>query len=306
MSSPVTNILLKITAVLLAVLLWFHVVSKKQYEYSLTLPVTEFDLPAGIGPVSGFPDSLTVQVMADGKGLMRTDWKKAGLKIKATRLRRGINTLDLNLETVSLVRAENVTLQELPGAGTITVQLDRLDTLQAPIASRVTVVPERGDMYITGKISLTPNRTRVIGPASLLSQIDSIFTEPVVLNNGDSVHTVYLKLQPPAGIDLRLQDDSVLARVSFEKAATRRFEPMPVIMGRNSLEGDATIEPDRVAVDLRCPEAIIDSLSSGDIRVRVHNDAAIRDGYLKVEVTFPRQCTLIRVIPDSVRVRISP
>ncbi len=36
---------------------------------------------------------------------------------------------------------------------------------------------------------------------------------------------------------------------------------MPVTLGRNSLGGDAIIEPDRVAVDLRCPETVIDSLS---------------------------------------------
>jgi hypothetical protein len=304
MSSLFSNILLKITAVLLAVLLWFHVVSKKQYEYSLTLPVTEIDLPAGIGPVSGFPDSLVVQVSADGKRLMRTDWKKAGLKIKATRLRRGINSLELNLETVSLVRADNVSLLELPGAGVVTVNLDRLDTLQVPIASRLSAATNGGAIYIAGKIVLTPDKTRVIGPAALLAQIDSIRTEPKTVNNGDSVHSLYLKLESPEGV--RLQNDSVLARVSFEKAAIRRFEPLPVAMGRNPLGGDADIEPDRVAVDIRCPESIIDTIASSSITALVNNDGSIRDGFLKVEVIFPRRCTLLRVVPDSVRVRITP
>lgn len=304
MSSPFSNIFLKITAVLLAILLWFHVVSKKHYDYGITLPVTEIDLPAGIGPVSGFPDSLVVRVNAEGKQLLRTDWKKAGLKIKATRLRRGINNLELNPETVSLVRAENVTLLDLPGAGSITIQLDRLDTLQVPIASRITAALNGGTMYVAEKVVLTPNRTRVIGPAALLSQIDSIPTESKVLTNGDSAHTMYVKLQPPTGI--RVQDDSVLARVLFEKAASRRFEPLPVTMGRNRLGGRVKIDPDRVAVDIRCPETIIDTISSSAIKAQVNNDDSIRDGYLKVNVTFPRRCTLLRVIPDSVRVRITP
>ncbi|MDD4052509.1 MAG: hypothetical protein PHR28_11515 [candidate division Zixibacteria bacterium] len=304
MSSPFNNSLLKITAVLLAVLLWFHVVSKKHYEYGTTLPVTEIDLPSGIGPVSGFPDSLVVKVTAEGKRLLRDDWKKAGLKIKATRLRRGINSLELNLETVSLVQGENVTLLELPGAGAITIQLDRLDTLQVPIASRITAASNGSTMYVADRVVLTPNRTRVIGPAALLTQIDSIFTEPEVLDNGDSVHNMYVKLEPPTGI--RLQDDSVLARVSFERAASRRFEPLPVTMGRNRLGGKAKIEPDRVAVDVQCPEAIIDTISSSGIKVQVNNDGSIREGYLKVEVMFPRRCTLLRVIPDSVYVRITP
>lgn len=306
MSMSVTNILLKIMAVLLAVLLWFHVVSKKQYEYDVTLPVTQYDLPPGIGPVSGFPDSLTVRVLADGKRLMRDDWKKAGLKVKGTRLRRGVNSLDLNLETVSLARADNVTLQEIPGAGTITVQLDRLDTLDAPIAARITVAPERGAAYITGGVKLTPNKARVIGPASLLDRIDSIYTEPMVMQNGDSVHSLYLKLQRPAEVGIHLQADSILAKVSFERAVTRRYEPLPVTIGRNAAGGEAAFEPDRVAVDLRCPEALSDTLSGAAIQVRVNNDGGIRDGYLKVEVTFPRQCTLIRVVPDSVRVHMIP
>lgn len=306
MSSTVTNILLKITAVLLAVLLWFHVVSKKQYEYNLTLPVKQIDLPAGIAPVGGFPDSLVVRVLASGKQLLRTDWKDSGLRIKGARLRRGINTLDLNLESVSLVRAENVTLLDLPGAGAITIQIEKMDSVVVPIVPRVSVEPAHGLMILPEQTRLTPARTKVIGPVSLINHIDSVFTEPLVIDQADSTVQYHLKLQFPEGMGIRLQHDSVLATIGVEKSAMRRFEPVPVTMGRNALGGETIFEPDRVAVDLECPEQIIDTLSGSIIRAFVNNDGAMRDGYLKVEVVYPNHCTLIRVVPESVRVTVRP
>ena len=53
MSNSAINILIKLIAILLAILLWFYVVSQKDYEYELTLPVTEVDYPDGLGLVSG-------------------------------------------------------------------------------------------------------------------------------------------------------------------------------------------------------------------------------------------------------------
>ena len=73
MPGTITNILTKVIALLLAILLWFNVVSKKQYEADLTLPVTEVDCPPGLTPVTGVPRSLAVKVMAEGRKLLRSD-----------------------------------------------------------------------------------------------------------------------------------------------------------------------------------------------------------------------------------------
>ena len=80
MSGSALNILIKILAILLAILLWFYVVSQKDYEYELTLPVTEVDYPAGLGLVEGMPDSLSIKIFAEGQKLLSNNWKRAGLK----------------------------------------------------------------------------------------------------------------------------------------------------------------------------------------------------------------------------------
>ena len=89
MTGSALNIIIKLIAVVLAVFLWFNVVTQKQYEYDLTLAVTDVELPPSLGAVNPFPDSLTIRIIAEGKKLLQDDWKEAGLRIKAGRLRRG-------------------------------------------------------------------------------------------------------------------------------------------------------------------------------------------------------------------------
>ena len=61
MSATVINMLLKLTALLLAALLWFNAITQKQYEYDFSLPITTVDVPSGLAVANDMPKSLTVK-----------------------------------------------------------------------------------------------------------------------------------------------------------------------------------------------------------------------------------------------------
>ena len=300
------NIMTKVIALLLAVLLWFNVVSKKQYEANLTLPVTEVDCPPGLTPVSGVPRSLAVKVMAEGRKLLRSDWKDAGLRIKATRMRRGVNTLELNLETVSLLRTEKVTLIELPGAGPISIQLDRVDTLTKPIASRLVVHSAAGSSTLPAPPRLVPSRTRVIGPSALIEAIDSIYTESRTVDFSSDTMQFKLRLIRPAGEAVKLGNDSVMVTLVPDRMTSKPFHNIPVVLESNPQGRRATPVPDRVTVEVRGPQRVIDTLSSSSILARVRNDSVATAASRKVEVSCPSSCLISRVTPDSVRILVNP
>ena len=52
-------------------LIWFHVVTEKEYSYELRMPVTEITLQDGLTLSKKPPDSLLVAVTATGKQLLR-------------------------------------------------------------------------------------------------------------------------------------------------------------------------------------------------------------------------------------------
>lgn len=306
MKGSVLNIILKLLAVALAILLWFNVITEKQYEYELKLPITDYELPSTLVPVTPLPESLSVKVLAEGKQLLRSDWKRAGLRIKATRFVRGQNTIDFNLETVSLVRSENVTLLDIPITSPVIVRLDRLDSVYVPVASRLAVVPDDDYMVISGEEQIKPWRVWVIGPVQTLRGIDSVFTEQKILDGADKPVRAELKLEVPDQMSVRLAQDSVTALVAVDKIREREFDGIPVAVLPDGIVRRPVVDPGRVAITIRGPAAVVDTLSSDDIDIFVEPVGEGKSQYLRPQAQLPQNVTSVQITPDSVRVIISP
>ena len=84
MKTPFTNIWLRVIAIVMGILLWFHVATEKVYNYEVKLPVSEVILNDKMALASDIPDTLAILVSASGKQLLRQDWKEAGLRINAS------------------------------------------------------------------------------------------------------------------------------------------------------------------------------------------------------------------------------
>ncbi len=306
MTGSVLNIIIKLLAVVLAILLWFNVITEKQYEYELKLPITDYELPSNLAPITPLPESLSVKVLAEGKQLLRSDWKHAGLRIKATRFVRGQNTIDFNLETVSLVRSENVTLLDIPATMPVVVRLDRVDSTLIPVASRLAVIPDDDYMVVAGSERVTPSNVWMIGPVQTLGRIDSVFTEQRILDGAEELVRVELRLEIPDQMSVLLRQDSVTAWVAVDKIREREFAGVPVAVLPDGIIRRPVVDPGRVTVTVRGPVSIIDTLSSDGINVAVQAAGDGKGEYLKPQVQLPQNVSLIRVSPDSVRVIVSP
>jgi hypothetical protein len=68
------NLSLKLTALGLAVLLWFHVATDKVYEYPVALALTPAPLPAQFALATPMPDHVRLLVSGTGKELLRFLW----------------------------------------------------------------------------------------------------------------------------------------------------------------------------------------------------------------------------------------
>ncbi len=306
MTGSVLNIIIKLLAVVLAILLWFNVITEKQYEYELKLPITDYELPSSLAPISPLPESLSVKVLAEGKQLLRSDWKHAGLRVKGTRMVRGQNTIDFNLETVSLVRSENVTLLDIPVTMPVVVRLDRIDSTLIPVASRLAVIPGDDYMVLGGSEKVTPPNIWVVGPVQVLGRIDSVYTEQKILDGAEEPVRAELKLELPDQPSVQLRQDSVTAWVGVDKVKEREFVGIPVAVLPDGITRRPVVDPGRVTVTIRGPISIVDTLASDDINVAVSAAGDGRGEYLKPQVELPQNVKLVRISPDSVRVIFSP
>lgn len=301
MSAAILNILLKVVALLIALLIWFNVMTQKQYDYELNLPITGIDTPPGLGLVNDIPATLTAKVRADGKKLLRSDWKEAGLRIKGQRLKRGLNALDLNLETVALVRSDHVALAELRGITSIPVFLDRIDSVEVPIASRLEITPAAGYALVGSKIQFFPPNARLIGPAAALDDIDTIYTESRALSGIRDTVSLTVALDRPPRPSVMLALDSIRMTAPVEKSGIKRFENV-----RLTVAGGAgrrmTLMPEKIVIDIEGPVSIIDTLSSGFLRAVVTPPAY--GEYVRPEVALSPDLRVHQMIPDSIHLLI--
>jgi YbbR domain-containing protein len=305
MSQTISKIFIQIIALLFAVFLWFNVVTKKNYEYTLILPVTEYEFPPGLGPVNDLPDSFEVKVSGQGKVLFRKDWKEAGLKVKATKLTRGIGNLELNPETVNLADGERVKLLALERLDPLVIRLDRIDTVSKSVASRLGVVPSHGYTIITPGIEIDPQQVDLIGPRALLVEIDSIQSASRIIDDADEDVSVLLALENPHPRSLRIIPSMVTISVPVDKIESRSFSGVPV-RAQHSSGAAVILDPDRVTIDVTGPERLLDSLRRDDISVTIRRSGISADGYAAPEVTLPEMISLSAVRPDSVRVVPAP
>lgn len=310
MSTSTVNFVIKIIAVLLAIFLWFNVITQKEYEHRFDLPVTEIDLPPNLGMMNNLPESLSVVVVAEGKKLMGGDWQKAGLRIKGARLKRGLNRLEINPESVVLVRGEEVELRDLPGIATIEIRLDAMDSILKPVASRLAVVPSKG--YVVVHETVDPIKTMVTGPAALLRQIDSIYTEQKIIDDQKKSISLRLALEIPAGMSFTIAHDSAQVETRVEALKTRQFENIIVKSSgawrpgsARMRPGQCIIDPDRVTLKVTGPESLIDGLKTQDIQVTIEIPTATFDGYLVPKINLPVGILLASVSPDSLRVVVN-
>ena len=305
MSGSVLNIVIKLTAVLLAILLWFNVVTQKQYEYELMLPITSVDIPGGLALVTPPPDSLRVSVLSEGKKLLKDDWKKAGLRLKGNRLKRGGNLLEVTHETVALVRSEDISVVGFPGSQPIALQLDRIDSLYKPVASRLAPICESGYMILANDESIEPAQVRIVGPASVIRDIDSIYTESKIVDDIDKSGSYSLQLESTTRVPVTLREDSATVSIVVDKIVSRRFASVPLDYNRFQRGKQVIVEPERVTLVIDGPESLMDALQASQFEVKVALPEDSTIGYVRPIVVLPPNFTLESMEPDSVRVAIS-
>ncbi|MFQ6008538.1 MAG: YbbR-like domain-containing protein, partial [Candidatus Zixiibacteriota bacterium] len=180
------NIWLKIIALVVGLLLWFHVATEKVYNHQVQLPLTEIALAEGLTLADNPPDSITVVVKAKGKQLLRSKWRQQGIKVNATQLSAGRYTLNLSTSNTSLFDASNlVTLDEVVSPTMLSLKLDYKAEKTVKVLLDISTIPDEG--YAISSISdPEPPEATLIGPRSLVRQFTTVYTENedlIVLRN---------------------------------------------------------------------------------------------------------------------------
>lgn len=276
---------LKLIALLLGLLLWFHVATEKIYKYELKLPVEDVVLDHNLALSEPPPDSLTVIVSATGKQLLRQRWRERGLKIMATQLAPGRRQMTLNLaNTVLISPSADVVLDDVVAPTTVTFHVD--ENAEATATVKMDIISEPDDGYaVSGVSAAAPSQVTVTGPRSIIEQISTVYTVRKELAGLRDNLDLILPLALPDGYGVSLDPDSISVSIRVVPVKTRVFEDVPVVVYNTPPNKTVVSTPASIRVEVTGPPQEIDLLNknaliaSADFAKKDSTDKAV----LKIE-----------------------
>ncbi len=258
---PLDNLWLKIFALIMGLLLWFHVATNKVYNHQLNLPISEVMVKDDLSLIGGRPDSMTVVVSATGKQLLRKKWQSSGVRINASQFQAGRHNMTLNTGNTYLADGGNVvTLEEIVFPTSLLLNIDFRLEKSLRVVPDVIATPDDG--YAVKIMSEpVPSEVTVIGPRSVVKGLSRVNTERKELTGLRNNISLTLPIIIPPGQDITVQPDSVRVSLEIVPVKTRVFDGIPVVVYNAPPRREVLINPAAIRVELTGPPAEIDLLN---------------------------------------------
>jgi YbbR domain-containing protein len=294
------NLWVKLAALVLAVLLWFHVVTDKTYQNEIALPLKKVDLAEDLALIEPPPDSITVNVSATGKSLLRTDWKKRGLRLVVDRSRPGRFTTDVSTANLSLVKAEKVVLRDVISPREIAFSCDWKSEKEVPILSRITVLPDEG--YAAPESdSIVPSTAIISGPKRALSPLEYVETERIVLEGVRNSFSREVALLAGDTYGLKIEPDSAIAYINVYPVRRKVISGVTIELINAPRHKMFDVVPKTIELRVAGKAGGIDSLTADRVSAIADYVLANAAGVIPVQVVLPPSISLLYKSTDSVR-----
>ncbi|MEA3296311.1 MAG: YbbR-like domain-containing protein [candidate division Zixibacteria bacterium] len=302
MISLLDNLSIKLVALALGLLLWFHVATEKTYHHTLQLPVTDIMLGKGLTLARIPPDSLEVVVSATGKQLLRRKWRERGLKINAVQLSAGRHNVDLTPVNTSLISAsEFVTLEKVVIPVSTEFYVDRRAETMISVTPDIVALPGEG-FAVAGISPPEPAQVKLTGPRSLIDGFSTVFTDRKELDGLRNNLTISLPLTQPRGYGIRLEPDSVTLSVEVVPVRTRVFDNIPIVLYNVPPASTVSTSPNELTVILTGPPDDIDSLNATVLAASADYTRVDSQGRVAVNIYCPAKFRVKNSSVDSVTI----
>jgi hypothetical protein len=296
------NLGLKILGLILALLLWFHVATNRDYDIELAYTFEYLNLPEELVMTAEPPEEVNVRLRASGKQLLRLWWSDRHWPIDLSGASAGEFAVTLWADDVPRFGIDDVEVVELAEPGNATLWLDSLATRTVPVRTDEAFLIASGYVRF-GPTVLSPDSVRLGGPWSLLTDIRALTLEPIGKDEWDESIDEMVPVQLPPVYNLSCFPEEVHVTQVIEPFATREYDSLPVTIAASGSDVTCTVDPPWVSVEIGGPESRMGNLTGDSVRVvyvAARDDTSGARCALWVDVPPPFQVLGVR--PDSITV----
>lgn len=313
------NIVIKITALVFGIALWFLVISQKDFQLSMEVPLHFVKLHENMAIASKPPHTLHITVEDKSWDLIRLRHQMNKDKQNSVAMVVDLQNAELGGTRIHL-DAHNFVAPGFPDIRFvepdnqlifIDLEIDTRIVRNVPIKSNVNFNAAQGYL-LADDPAILPEELKVSGARNALTRIIDIPTDSV---NYDTLRKSG-KFKVPLNFAslpsfVKPSDSTVTIAVNIQKMDSKTFQNIPVSLIGFFDKKIYSLNPDTVSVEITGGEQVLDSISSKDIELILEfNRFAIEDADSlapTVKLTLPpsvnREMSIkaIQIKPEKVR-----
>ncbi len=177
------NLGLKLASLLLALLVYAHVVTDQEREATVQIPIAAVGLADTLTSVGKLPPRVAVKVRGKWKDLIRLNLTRPFLSIdlataKPGPFRTSITADDISRRALPPELTRLITVTEVLDPRSVDLAIEPKATRSLPVRARVVGTPASG-YVLDREPDVEPDSVRVVGPARLVQEIDTLYTVAV-------------------------------------------------------------------------------------------------------------------------------
>lgn len=207
------NIILKVAALVLSVILWLFVTAKGQTEISLNIPIEYTNISPGLEIARRGAE--TANVVIRGHESLLKNIRKGDIRVNMdlSKAKKGEWIFNLRPDDVKLPYAVTVTKIEPPA---MKIVFEETASKTVEIKPVITGAPETG--YYVRSVEIKPKNMLVEGAKSEVRKVSEIKTEPIDITGltEDFSQEAGLEL---SGRNIRTKVDKISIKISIAKRA---------------------------------------------------------------------------------------
>lgn len=305
MRIPVGNLFLLLSAIILAVLLWFWVGAEERSEIIVGVPLEYRNLPKGYELLADRELLTKVNIWVRGSTatIKRLRPEEISVWVDLQKMKPGEKSFELTQDHVLVPFGFSV-LRISPSQ--IKLRLEKVVNRMVPVVPRLEGEPPVG--YAVTESNVTPPQVEIVGPQSAVSSVRQANTDSIDVSRFTENHVekVNVGVDNPAVRLGTVKQVTILLHVSeIEDVLTLRNIPV-AISGTTRI---VRFSPRFVRVDLRAPKRILSDISENQFKAVLELEA-LKPGVYELtprivyEPDQKKKLTIEKVIPERIHTRI--
>ena len=224
-----------IGSLILAILLWLFVVSEKEYNFILDLPIEARNLSSQMAHKEEVPSYASTKIRGTGRNLFKSILLKNYAGFKLVLDLEGISEeYEFNLNDyfekyprkVVLPLNYNLSFVEVVHPNSVKISLDEYQIKRVPVISNLHIIPSPGYMLV-GKIKFKPDSIDIAGPKEEIALINHVQLPPDTINNLSTTLNSTVKVSSDLTL-IEYTPSNVVISVDIQQISEKIIADIPV------------------------------------------------------------------------------